>query len=156
MSNRRLAIIVDLDGTLFDTSAVAHYVNGTVKPKDFKAFYDYACTEAPLHLGVRRVCNAFRAITPEYYAIVLLTGRPEAYHCATVTQLARHEFVYDRLYMRADNDRRPNAVMKLDRYDTEISQEFNPYLVVDDNPIAIKMWQDRGVVTLAVNDFNTA
>jgi hypothetical protein len=150
VQNLKLAIIVDLDGTLFDTSAVTHFVDGSVKPKDFKSFYNYACTKAPLNLGVWRVCDAFRAVSTIKFGIVVLTGRPEAYREATVDQLRRHGFSFDRLYMRRSHDKRSNAVMKLDYFVNEICYEFDPYLVIDDNPAVIEMWKDKGVATLAL------
>ncbi len=48
------------------------------------------------------------------YGVIVLTGRPEAQRTASQKWLNNHHAMYDKLIMRADDDKRPSQIYKAD------------------------------------------
>jgi phosphoglycolate phosphatase-like HAD superfamily hydrolase len=56
------------------------------------------------------------------------------------------------LFMRADNDNRPDAEVKSEMLDKLIEQGHNPVIVFDDRQSVVDMWRSRGLLCCQVAD----
>jgi len=56
------------------------------------------------------------------------------------------------LFMRADNDNRPDVEVKSEMLDKLIEQGHNPVLVFDDRQSVVDMWRARGLLCCQVAD----
>jgi len=172
-SSGRDFIIVDVDGTLADTSHRQHYVvpHGVHKPycangdkelrptqgkcpqcdivlkKDWDRFFA-ACAEDPL---MQPIADLVALLGLEYY-IIVVSGRPiDQCGIATEDWLLKHNIHPLHLFMRnGPGDHRP---------DYEVKQEILDLLpkgriayVLDDRPQVLRMWRANGLTTLAVGD----
>jgi len=144
-------IICDIDGTLADISHRVGYVTGT--HRDYDKFYDPALM---IHDGVfEDIVNVINILSDVGETIVMCSGRPEK--CRDVTEeWLETAGIYDhvRLYMRPDNDTRPDHVIKLELLHQMRADGFKPWLAIDDRPSIVKMWRDNGITCLQCRDWN--
>jgi hypothetical protein len=129
----RNAVIVDLDGT-----AALHHG---------REWFDYDALETDALCPV--VDAVVYALAQTGHTIVILTGRPERYRPHTERWLRAHDIPHSELIMRADTDRRGNAAYKREAL-AEIRTRHNVVLALEDNPAAVDMFRDEGVVTFHV------
>jgi hypothetical protein len=122
---RPLAII-DLDGVVADVRHRLHHLER--RPKDWGAFFAAARDDEAHPEGL-----AIVATLAEDHEIVFLTGRPAHLREATLEWLDRHGLGGHRLVMRPDRDRRPAAVVKLERLE-DLARQRPIGVVVDDDP----------------------
>lgn len=142
-------VICDIDGTLADCDHRRHHV--TSRPKNHKAFYDAMVHDkliAPVALMIQAMYN-------QGYHVVLCSGRPDHWRDETVEWLDKHWISYHALYMRRQNDFRPDTDIKLELYHQILDDGYKPFLVIDDRNRLVKMWRDLGLVCLqaAEGDF---
>jgi hydroxymethylpyrimidine pyrophosphatase-like HAD family hydrolase len=129
------AAILDLDGTiaLFDGQ---------------REWFDYELCDGD------RVCEAVKtvveALAVRGIAIVVLTGRPNAFRGHTVEWLARNNVPFDVLLMRLDHDRTSNRVFKRDVYERMIAPTYDVLMAFEDNPKTVEMWRELGITTFAL------
>lgn len=147
------AVIFDMDGTLADVSAIRHYIvppNPMPKGwyKDFHSFHRES-VDAPVNAAVRD--HAIRASVLGN-AILVVTARRAMYRNPTAWFLALHGVPSDALYMRGDNDGRPDYLVKKDIL-ASIRTRYNVIHAVDDNPAVIALWHDEGIPTTVVEGF---
>lgn len=139
------AVIIDLDGTLTDTSDRIHHLRGE-KP-DWKAFFE--------GMGEDRVNRAVAALYKMArgagYTIIFVSGRPENYRIVTEKWLREHGFdAYFALFMRGTQDQRPDTEVKANIYDRYVAPYFEVVFTVDDRPKVVKMWRDKGLTCFAM------
>lgn len=149
----RNAVIFDMDGTLADVRSIRHLVvPPTPKPKgwkkDFHAFHALS-VDVPPNRAV--VDHAHRASLLGN-AVVIVTARAAKYRPHTAFFLAMHNIPSDALYMRANNDNRPDYDVKRDIL-AQIRTRYNVIHAVDDNPEVIRLWQEEGIPTTIVEGF---
>ena len=137
------AAIFDLDGTLADISHRLHHVQG--RRKDWDAFFA-GIPEDRLNMPVAHVLDAFARARSA--AIVLCSGRPERCRRDTEAWLALHEVPYEALYMRSDNDTRPDHIVKAEMLEQVRAAGFEPVIVIDDRQSVVDMWRDKGLTCL--------
>ena len=143
------AVIFDLDGTIFDPSHRVHHLDGE---KDWKAFHD-AMGEDPtidaiaelariLHRASRAGCGID--------AVLLVTARHDdpRYRRLTEESLQLHDIPYHGLYMRANDDTRPDHVVKAQILERILDEGYEPMLAIDDRPSIIAMWREHGITAL--------
>jgi hypothetical protein len=124
----RDCVIFDLDGTFAFI--------GDRSP------YDASKSEADeINAAVHFVYEAIRRGKPET-AVLLVSGREDRWRPETERWLARHEIVYDELFMRRSGDRRKDTVVKREIYDQHIKDRFNVLVVFDDRDQVVRMWRD--------------
>lgn len=142
------AVIFDMDGTLVDVSHRVHHLDGE---KDWKAFHDAMEYDTPVEAIVllARIVKAAR-LNGEELAVLVVTARHDdpRYERMTRDCLMLHDVPFDRLYMRADTDTRPDHVIKREILQRILDDGYEPVLAVDDRPEVVKMWRDHGIVTL--------
>jgi len=136
------AIIIDLDGTLCDTSNRQHFVLN--KPKDWKSFFAGIPDDKPNSPVAYLYQMAVSiAIGP---SILFVSGRDSKYRKVTEDWLARHDFAgYDLLLMRNFDDRRDDSIVKQEIYTKYIAPYYDVKFVVDDRNRVVNMWRSIGV-----------
>lgn len=109
-SARRRAMIWDLDGTLSDDKARAHFVEvERGRARDWKSYFDAIDTDPPIAASM----EVLRAMHAAGIRILFLTGRPEYTRPKTVRWLEANGLTeYDALIMRPDGERRPAGLFK--------------------------------------------
>jgi len=141
------AYIFDVDGTLVDTSSIVHHV--LKKPKDFDAFHSGALN-APAHDYV--IDMAVRARL-KGHRIIVVTARHNRWRMQTELWLTKFMVPYDYLYMRDNNDYRPDYEVKKDILKL-VNEDYFVVHAVDDNPNVIRLWEENGIPTTTVEGWN--
>lgn len=141
------AVIVDIDGTLSDTTHRIHHVTGP--NRDWGAFFA-AMGDDPVHEPIRDVVGSL----DRDFDILLCSGRPETYRDVTVEWLNRHGIEWARLYMRPADDTRPDHIVKAQLLRGMRKDGFEPYLVIDDRPTVVAMWREQGLTCLQCREWN--
>lgn len=135
------AVIFDVDGTIADCSHRLHHL-----PHWGKFFGD-------MHLDtvIDPVTFVLRQIYLNNEAKVLIvTARPDDldYKYKTQRWLADNHIPYHGFYMRKGGDYRQDSIVKKEILQQIISDRYDPFLVIDDQPQVVKMWRDNGLTCL--------
>lgn len=130
----------DIDGTLADISHRLHHVQSK---KDWEAFFAGIKDDTV----IEPVANLLDAVCLSY-PIILCSGRPERYRDATEAWLAENFITYTKLYMRADDDHRPDHVVKAQILAGIREDGYEPFIVVDDRQSVVDMWRSSGLFCL--------
>jgi phosphoglycolate phosphatase-like HAD superfamily hydrolase len=124
---RPRAMIWDLDGTLSDDKARAHFVEvERGRARDWHSYFDAIDTDPPIAASM----EVLRAMHAAGIRILFLTGRPEYTRPKTVRWLEANGLTeYDALLMRPENERRPAGLFKAEvvdrlRHDYELVCAF--------------------------------
>lgn len=134
-SGRPLAVF-DLDGTLAETGHRQHFLEQ--QPRDWKGFFAAASQDPPLAEGVRLAQDAAASCE-----VVYLTGRPERCRRDTLAWLARHGLPEGRLWMRANDDRRPARTTKMAVL-TDLGRSREVRMLVDDDVLVCQAAERAG------------
>lgn len=140
------ALIVDLDGTLCDTSAIAHLVEG--EDRDFAAFHQ-ASGEAPVDEQVRADVLAAH---DRGLAVLVVTSREFVWRDLTLDWLVRHEIPYEQLVMRIVGDYRPDVKVKAEMLDQLVADGYVVREAWEDSPDVADLWRERGIETHLVGE----
>lgn len=143
------AAIFDMDGTLSDPSHRLHHLDGE---KDWKAFHDGMIDDAP-NEGVVELARILKRAATEGLgidAVLVVTARHDdpAYERMTREWLELHDVPCDRLYMRRNDDTRPDHVIKQEILQRILDDGYEPILVVDDREKVVRMWRSMGITAL--------
>jgi len=133
-------VIFDIDGTLADVSERIHYLK--TKPKNWDAFFQGMAQDKAVQSMVR-LCNILHASGIQ---ILLCSGRNEQYRSETMTWLAEQNVHYHGLFLRKDNDRRSDTVVK--REILAGIDKSKVLFVVEDRSRVVEMWRSEGLVCL--------
>jgi len=150
MSNdKQKAIIVDLDGTLCDSSHRKHFVETDGK-KDWNKFYD-GMVDDPINQW------CYDIISTVGYYIIFVTGRPSKYRKMTYDWLKKHT-IYDSsnsiLLMRPNENFEKDSIIKERLYKEEIKPRFDIQFCIDDRKQVVDMWRSNGLVCLQCAEGN--
>lgn len=122
----RLVAVIDIDGVLADVRHRLHHIAAT--PKDWSAFFSAAPKDPLLNEGL----EVARRLG-EVYDIVYLSGRPEQCRGDTESWLARQELPPGGVVLRAQGDRRPARLTKVEALN-RIAETSEVVVLVDDDP----------------------
>lgn len=136
------AIICDLDGTLANIEHRLHHVKGPTK--DWDAFFEGISDDTV----VGPIADILDMYAFDETTVLLCSGRPEQCREKTVEWLSRNDVEYTKLYMRPDDDRRPDHIVKSQILDGIIADGYEPIFVLDDRPSVVNMWRTRGLTCL--------
>ncbi|MDL1890333.1 hypothetical protein FBQ96_12270, partial [Nitrospirales bacterium NOB] len=136
------AAIIDLDGTLANIGHRLHHVRDGAR--DWDAFFE----GIPEDSIVEPVRDVLVALHRDFVSIVLASGRPERCREMTVKWLSDFDVPFTELYMRPDNDTRPDHVIKSQILDGILADGYEPFVVIDDRQSVVDMWRERGLVCL--------
>lgn len=138
MSKKPQAIICDLDGTLA--------LMGDRSPYDTARAVDDA-----LNMPVANLIEVYAHQDTFDIRLILLSGREEKYRKVTEDWLQRHGIThYEVLYLRPDNDRRKDYVVKREVYERQIKNKYGVLFVLEDRDQVVKMWRDIGLTCFQV------
>ncbi len=130
--------IFDLDGTLADDGHRHHHVTTR---SDWDAYYAACPDDEP----IEHVLEIAKALHARGYHIVIVTGRPEHIRKETEAWLIAHDLFWTELVMRKRGDRRPNSVIKSEAVAALRAKGYQPMMVFEDLPPAVKAWRAAGV-----------
>jgi uncharacterized HAD superfamily protein len=141
------AYIYDVDGTLANIDPYLHYVRGP--EKDYDAFHSASINALP-NYGVIQMLNN---TVFDGHAVLIVTSRKEKWRGLTSMWLARNNIRSHALFMRTDEDHRPDYEVKKDILD-KINKHWNVLHAVDDNPSIIKLWEEHGIPTTKIGTWD--
>lgn len=137
MSDKTPVFICDLDGTLADFKT-----KGTRSPYEYnKLAHDEV---------IENVAWLVRFLREAGLAVLYVTGRPQEHKEQTAEWLFSHDLPFGYIFARANNDKRPDDVVKREIYQQKIDPYFEVKFVLDDRNKVVKMWREQGLTCLQV------
>lgn len=147
--------VFDIDGTLADIEHRKGLLE--TKPKQWNKFFELASKDEPIEPMISLMMQLADNNRSEFYPnqIILATGRPER------TREATKEWLWNTIgdtdivaiYMRPDNDRRPDHIIKVEQAKA-ITEQFGDISIwFDDRAPVINALRDIGVFVVDVNQF---
>lgn len=127
--NRKSAIIVDLDGTLF-------HMNGR------GAFEWMRVGEDTIDPKVHELLKFYKA---QGHQVILCSGRDSVCREVTEKSLADNGVEYDQLFMRKKDDMRKDVYVKLELYMDHIMSDYDVYVCLDDRNQIVRAWRGIGL-----------
>lgn len=139
---RPRAMIWDLDGTLSDDKARAHFVEvERGRARDWRSYFDAIDTDPPIAASM----EVLRAMHSAGIRILFLTGRPEYTRPKTVRWLEANGLTeYDRLIMRPDGERRPAGFFKAEVVE-RLRREYELVCAFEDRIDVAEQLREAGV-----------
>ena len=143
---KKLDIIFDIDGTLFDISHRIHFVLS--EPKNWKGFHDGMKSDKQ----IKEMCLLLISCAKDTSnRILFCTGRDENYRDVTLKQIRG---IFENisqpinkiaLYMRGKKDFRKDYEVKHDLYRKMLEDGYSPQIVFEDKATVVEMWNSIGV-----------
>lgn len=143
------SVIFDLDGTLANASARRIFLEKS--PKNWEAFFagiEYDPPNIP-------VLNLYRLISgTKRHQMILVSGRPEKCRDASLIWLSKYNIPFDMFFMRANNDHRPDHLVKENILYEIQKLGYSVEFAVDDRNSVVKMWRKNGITCFQCDDGN--
>ena len=135
----RDAVIIDLDGTLVDTSGVEHLLEGD--DRDFRAFQEAAigCPPNPAMVTLARDQAAAGR------AVLVVSSREFIWLDPTLDWLVQHEVPHDAVYLRIVGDYRQDVLVKREILDDVLADGYRVLEAWDDKDRVTQMWREQGI-----------
>ena len=137
------AYIFDVDGTLANVDPFLHHVRGS--NRDYDAFHEASIDALP-NIDVLLMLN--NAVSDKH-AILIVTSRKEKWRGLTSMWMAINNIRSHALFMRADDDHRPDYEVKKDILE-KINKHWHVIHAVDDNPNVIRLWEENNIPTTKI------
>ena len=139
---RPRAMIWDLDGTLSDDKARAHFVEvERGRARDWMSYFDAIDTDPPIAASM----EVLRAMHAAGIRILFLTGRPEYTRPKTTRWLEANGLTeYDRLIMRPEGERRPAGFFKAEAVE-RLRREYELVCAFEDRIDVAEQLRQAGV-----------
>ncbi len=142
----------DIDGTSANINhRLIHISNGK---KDWKSFLANKHLDEPIEqtMWLNRVLAEREDVVN-----VFCTGRSEDEREETEAWLTAHGAVWEKLYMRASGDSRPDHVAKPEMIEQMRRDGYDPFIIFDDRPKVVQAFRDMGLFVLqcAYNEVET-
>jgi hypothetical protein len=136
---RPWVVLVDVDGTIADM--------GRDQP-DRRGPFDW--TRVHEDTPIEPVLRLVRLLAASGVPIIFITGRMEQCRLKTARWLSRHAGVgvHAQLFMRGDDDYRPDEELKEDLFCTHIDPAWRVWFVLDDRDKVVAMWRSLGLTCL--------
>lgn len=141
------AHIYDVDGTLANVDPYIHLVRGPNKAYD--AFHEASINALPNVEVVEMLNNT----VSDGHAVIIVTSRKEKWRGLTSMWLAKNNIRCHALFMRPDDDHRPDYEVKKDILG-KINKHWNVVYAVDDNPSVIKLWEENNIPTTKIGTWD--
>ncbi len=117
-ANLPSVVVCDIDGTL------------TKGPKDRSPYDWHKVGQDDINLGVAHLLDGVKLLGT--YRILMMSGRDSTCRPETEEWLERHDIEYDELYMRAEDDKRPDTAVKSEMVEKYIRDRYNVLIWFDD------------------------
>jgi predicted kinase len=127
--------VIDIDGTLAR--------NISRKPFDWSRVGE----DLPNELVVKIVLELAK-----HNQIIVLSGRSDICQQETETWLQKYGIPYASLWMRTNNDTRPDETIKEELYWRHIHDRYNVLGIIDDRPKVCRMWRQLGLCVFQVGN----
>lgn len=152
--NKRKAWIFDVDGTLANVDPILHYVQNINNVPDFKKDFDNFHRES-IHVPRNEevVDMLWDVVQNRDEDIIVVTARREYWRSHTAYWLVKNNIPHDALFMRSDKDYRPDYEVKKDILN-QINMFWEIIHAVDDNPKIIKLWEENGIPTTKIGNWD--
>lgn len=135
--NKRLAILVDIDGTIAHTS-------------EKRSPFDYTKVQVDeCDVVIKRILLQLKSGIVSH-EIVFVSGREDSCKSDTIQWLESHKIPFDKLIMRKTGDMRNDAIIKEEIYWDDIEPNYNVVCVFDDRDRVVQMWRNLGLKCLQV------
>jgi FMN phosphatase YigB (HAD superfamily) len=132
------AVIFDIDGTLADNSHRLHFLKGK---KNWELFFSGLENDTL----IRETAELFKELcATKKYDMLLVSGRPNRYKVKTEKWLRLNGIYYQELFLRGDNDKRPDYIVKQEMLG-EIRKNYSVEFAFDDKPQVVEMWKKNGI-----------
>lgn len=141
------AIIVDLDGTLYNSTARNHLAQAG----QWDDFHRASSTDKPNH-DILQLVNLLSL--HEKTIILAVTGRDDRYRNITIDWMRRNEACIDFVLMRPEGDRRSDTVVKIELVQNWLD-EFGGYVfhlqksdiafALEDRDKMVDAWRSWGI-----------
>lgn len=131
--------VVDIDGVLADVRHRLYHLRR--RPKDWDAFFAGAPDDPPLAEGLAVVSHLAAG-----HDLCYVSGRPERCRRDTLTWLRAHDLPEAPLHLRAEHDRRPARLAKIDLL-RRLSRDRTVAILVDDDPAVCAAAEQAGFTT---------
>jgi hypothetical protein len=141
------AHIYDVDGTLANVDPFLHFVRGD--KKDYNAFHE-ASVDAIPNMNVLEMLNNS---VSDGHSVLIVTSRKEKYRSLTSMWLAKNNIRSHALFMRANDDNRPDYEAKKDMLE-KITKLWDVTHAIDDNPNVIRLWEDHNIPTTKIGTWD--
>jgi uncharacterized HAD superfamily protein len=141
------AHIYDVDGTLANVDPYIHFVRGS--NRDYDAFHEASIDALPHYEVVQMLNNT----VSDGHAVIIVTSRKEKWRGLTSMWLAKNNIRSHALFMRADDDHRPDYEVKKDILH-KINNHWEVLYAVDDNPSVIALWEENGIPTTKIGNWD--
>ena len=139
MENPRIpAVIVDLDGTLVDVSAIRHFVDGS--NRDFDMFHRASVGCPP----IKETLNFLAMYRSQGLKILIVSARSDKYLALTNMWLAINDIQCDELIMRSSADPRPDIEVKTSMFH-RLATKYRVLAAIDDRPELLSNWSELGI-----------
>ena len=143
------AHIYDVDGTLANVDPFLHFIRGD--KKNYDAFHSASLHAIP-NINVLEMLNNS---VSDGHSVLIVTSRKEKYRSLTSMWLAKNNIRSHALFMRADDDNRPDYEAKKDMLD-KIAKLWDVTHAIDDNPNVIRLWEDNNIPTTKIGTWDGA
>jgi len=132
------AIMVDIDGTLA-LAEERNIYDGSQLYKDVPFMHIVMLVKTLIDAG---------------HALVFMSGRDEKWRADTLKWIQEQTGlpIDGPFFMRPDDDRRPDSIVKRELYEANVADKYDIRYVIDDRPSVCAMWRDLGLVVLQVDD----
>lgn len=131
--------------------AVICDIDGTLAIHDGRGPYEFDKVETDLvNQEVRRILDLCRGSWSND-RIILLSGRQSEFRAHTERWLDDNGIVYDELWMRAEDDRRGDDIVKAELFDAHVRDKYDVRFVLDDRDRVVALWRRMGLECWQVN-----
>jgi FMN phosphatase YigB (HAD superfamily) len=141
------AYIFDVDGTLANVDEFLHFMRDG--KKDYDSFHSASINAKPNLEVFSMLDNAIS----KGHAILIVTSRKEKWRGLTSMWLAKNNARSHALFMRDNDDNRPDYEVKKDIL-SKIEDFWVVVHAVDDNPNVIKLWEENKIPTTKIGTWD--
>jgi hypothetical protein len=161
--------IFDVDGTLMNVEKRVQYAKDTKRESDKRMnwdnFLDPIIMEKYDTPNID-VCNIAQALGDQHHElrledvtndsyinnIIITSARNERHRDVTMTQLENIPVEYTAMYLRDDNDFRPDDIVKAELLGKIKADGYNPTIAFDDRNQVVKKWRELGIKCYQVRE----
>jgi hypothetical protein len=154
--------ICDVDGTLMNVSKRSMYAQRTKRDTDKRMNWDnFLDPKIMLEYDTPNVdvCDTIKSLRLVYSEeggnenrIIITSARNERHRHVTELQLKNAGIKYDAMYLRDDDDFRPDDIVKSDLLVKIITDGYYPTVAFDDRNQVVKKWRELGIKCYQVRD----
>jgi len=148
-----MLIAFDLDGTICDLSHRLHYIKPETNgiPSFFKPNWDAFFEACDMDMPIFEIVELCNNLIESDNKVIFVSGRNSVVREKTLDWLVENiyysrKFLDKILYMRSENDRRPDYLVKYDLL-TKIISDYGkkPELIFDDRQKVVDMFRKEGI-----------